>query len=134
NAPFIPPIATPKAATAIHCCRVKRCTFGRTTISSTSAAIPRRRAVVPQEPISGNSWVASAAPNCSEKQEARMNSTGVSDTPEARPDGAGAVVGEAGAEEVVTSPTVPTTLMPGPANVPHLYREAELHDRRRSPC
>src|SRR5699024_1983006 len=73
----------------------------------TIAAIPRRRAVVPQEPISGNSWVASAAPNCSEKQEARMNSTGVRGAPEERSEVAGAVVG---AEEVVTPLLCPRPL------------------------
>src|SRR5699024_2058081 len=108
----------------------KRCTFGRTTTSSTSAAIPSRSAVVPQEPIAGKSWVAIAAPNCREKQEPRMNSTGVNGTPRPPPEGSGpVVVGRAGAEEeVVTASTLPAPVPPGPANVSYLYREAELHD------
>src|SRR5699024_8275939 len=95
--PFIPPTTTPKTTTAIHCSRLKRWILGRVMASSTTAARPRRSVVVPQDPSSGNSWTASAAPNWREKQEARMNITGIIGTP-----GAEVLMGEA--VRVVTPP------------------------------
>src|SRR5690606_5251063 len=68
--------------------------------SSTAAAIPRRSAVVPQDPMAGNSWGASPAPNWSEMQEPRMNSTGTAGSDELLPGARDGAV-EAG-EEVVT--------------------------------
>ncbi|MFC5124989.1 hypothetical protein ACFPRL_16885 [Pseudoclavibacter helvolus] len=73
--PFMPAIATPNSSTCIHCRRDQPRMRGRATSSSTPAASSSRSVVTPQLPSSGNSCMASAAPNCRDTHDARIIAT-----------------------------------------------------------